>query len=599
MSNALNEQLATSKVLWNLQYLYPAIDSNEQEADRAWCQQQAESLAKRFTGQVASLEAAELATLLQELEALDERLGRLESFAFLHFITQTSNAEASALLQQVEELAAGVGRQTVFFEVEWNQLDVARSKALLDGPELAQYRHYLHTLRSRAPHQLSLKEEELLQELAPTGRSAWNLLFDKVMSQIRFGEQGRSEEEVLSDLYSAERETRKQAAQDLTEGLQENLHILTHIFNTLAQEKMIMDRLRRYPAWISARNLANELQPETVDTLVSTVTANYGIVHRYYRLKRTLLGLDELLDYDRYAPLPQTGGEEKLISWQECQDMVLQAFAGFSPDMAAIAQAFFEEGRIHAPLLPGKRGGAFAHPTVPLARPYILVNYAGRRQDVFTVAHELGHGVHQVLAASQGLYNSDTPLVLAETASVFAEMLVFKAMLAQEESAVARRALICGKLESIFATIFRQVAMNRFEQAMHEGRRTTGELSSEQLSAFWLETQSAMFADSVRLSDNYRLWWSYIPHFLSTPGYVYAYAFGELLVLALYSRYEQEGSDFAGAYLDLLAAGGSQDPYTLVEPFGIQLSDPAFWQGGLALVENLLQEAEQAQAAGV
>lgn len=592
MSTTLNEQLATQDVVWNLRFLYTIADDAALEADMAWCRQQAHALADAFAGRVAKLKAGELAALLQNLEALDEKLGRLESFAFLNFITQTDNARASALQQQMEELGATVGRHTVFFRVEWNQLDADSATALLKAPELAAYRHYLETLRSLAPHQLSLKEEELLQELAPTGRSAWNVLFDKLMSQMRFGEQGRSEEEVLGDLYHPERHVRKQAAQELSHGLTQHLHILTHIFNTLAQEKMITDRLRRYPAWISAMNLHNELRPQTVETLVSTVTANYGIVQRYYQLKRSLLGLGELFDYDRYAPLPQEEAQEELISWPDCQEMVLQAFSSFSPEMAAIARQFFQEERIHAPIQPGKRGGAFAHPTVPSAAPYILVNYSGRRQDVFTVAHELGHGVHQVLAARQGLYNSQTPLVLAETASVFAEMLVFKALLGRESSRALRRALICQKLESIFATIFRQVAMNRFEQAMHEGRRTVGELSAEQLSAFWLQTQTAMFGDSVTLSDNYRLWWAYIPHFLATPGYVYAYAFGELLVLALYARYEQQQDSFASSYLELLAAGGSSDPYTLLAPFGIQLDNPAFWQEGLSLVAALLEEAE-------
>ena len=598
MALVLNDQLGTARVAWNLHLLYQA-EHDALLTDMAWCRGEAKRLAARYSGKVAGLDAAELAVLLRELEDLDEKLGRLESFSFLSFITQTDNAAASALLQQTEELAAEIGRDTIFFRVEWNLVEEARSGVLMAAQELAGYHHYLQTLRSHAPHQLSLQQEELLQELAPTGRSAWNLLFDKVMSQMRFGKKGRSEEEVLSDLYRPERELRQQAAQELTQGLRSHLHILTHIFNTLAQEKMIMDRLRRYPAWISAMNLHNELRPETVATLVETVTANYGIVLRYYRLKRSLLGLDELFDYDRYAPLLEPEAEDKkLISWQECQETVLQAFADFSPEMAAIAGRFFEEERIHAPILPGKRGGAFAHPTVPSARPYVLVNYSGRRQDVFTVAHELGHGVHQVLAARQGLYNSETPLVLAETASVFAEMLVFKAMLRQEESAEARRALICQKLESIFATIFRQVAMNRFEQAMHEGRRNLGELSAEQLSTFWFKTQKDMFADSVTLSEDYRLWWAYIPHFLATPGYVYAYAFGELLVLALYARYEQEGQGFAGAYLNLLAAGGSQNPYSLLAAFGIQLDDPVFWQQGLSLVEKLLQQAEDTQVLG-
>ncbi|NLZ16962.1 MAG: M3 family oligoendopeptidase [Desulfobulbaceae bacterium] len=596
MSASLNKQLATATVLWQLNGLYEPGNASAREQDMAWCRTEAQELATAYQGRVAALAAGELRELIQRLEMLDERLGRLESYAFLNFITQTGNAVASALLQQAEELAAELGRYTVFFRVEWNQLDAAAAARLLQAPEVAPYQHYLHTLRSQAPHQLSLKEEELLQELGPIGRSSWNLLFEKVMGQMRFGEQGRSEEEVLSDLYRSERSVRAQAAKDLTEGLRCHLHILTHIFNTLAQEKMILDRLRRYPSWISAMNLHNELRPETVEILVGTVCSNYSIVHRYYHMKRSLLDLETLYDYDRYAPLSQGGmQEESLISWTDCRELVLQAFADFSPDMAAIAQAFFEEDRIHAPLLPGKRGGAFAHPTVPSARPYILVNYTGRRQDVFTVAHELGHGVHQVLAAEQGLYNSETPLVLAETASVFAEMLVFKAMLARIDSLEQRRALLCQKLESIFATVFRQVAMNRFEKAMHEGRRNCGELSAEQLSSFWLESQKAMFADSVQLSENYRLWWAYIPHFLATPGYVYAYAFGELLVLALYARYERQGSGFATAYLQLLAAGGSADPYSLLAPFDVHLDDPAFWQEGLGLVEKLLQEAERTQ----
>ena len=579
--------------LWRLDALYGMDDDAGREADMAWCRARARELSERFAGKIEALSAAELAELVGTLEELDERLGRLESWAFLNFITQTDNDEASALMQRAEELAAEAGRRTVFFSVEWNRLAEDRAAKLLAAPESAHYRHYLENLRRFAPHQLSLAEEELLQDLAPVGRSAWNTLFDKLMARIRFGAAGRTEEEVLGDLHQVDRETRKQAALDLTAGLSENLHILTHIFNTLAQEKMIMDRLRRHPGWCAAMNLHNELRAETVDTLVSAVTAGYGVVHRYYRLKRDLLNLPELFDYDRYAPLPAEAAETAPISWGECREIVLEAFAAFSPDMANMAKGFFDESRIHAPILPGKRGGAFAHPTVPSAKPYVLVNYGGLRQDVFTVAHELGHGVHQTLAARQGLYNADTPLPLAETASVFAEMLVFRAMLAREKTPAARRALICEKLESVFATVFRQVAMNRFEAAMHEGRKQ-GELSADQLSDFWLETQRAMFADSVTLTENYRIWWAYIPHFLATPGYVYAYAFGELLVLALYARYEAEGPAFVPAYLELLAAGGSRDPYSLLAPFGMNLDDPAFWRGGLALIEQLLEEAEAA-----
>ncbi|WP_245874777.1 M3 family oligoendopeptidase [Desulfobulbus oralis] len=588
-----NMALGVDSVRWNLRFLYenagPAL-----EADMARCREASQALADRYAGRVARLTAAGLLDLVRGLEALEERLGRLESYAYLNFITQTEDAPASALMQQIEALTAELGRQTVFFRVEWNQLPAETAERLLAAPELAVYRHYLTVLRNRAPHQLGLQEEQLLQALAPVGRSAWNTLFDKLMSQLRFGPDQRTEEEVLAGLYRPERPLRQQAALELTRGLQDNLHILTHIFNTLAQEKAIMDRLRRYPHWDSAINLHNELKPETVSTLLDTVTSGYGIVQRYYRMKRELLGLDELFDYDRYAPLPGAEGE-KALSWPECRSVVLEAFAAFSPEMAEMADGFFRERRLHAPVLPGKASGAFAHPTVPSARPYVLLNYTGRREDVFTLAHELGHGVHQTLAARQGLYNSDTPLVLAETASVFAEMLVFRAMLKRERSATRRCALVAGKLESIFATVFRQVAMNRFEAAMHEGR-SRGELSAERLSALWLDTQGAMFADSVTLTDNYRLWWAYIPHFLATPGYVYAYAFGELLVLALYARYEQEGWAFVPAYLRLLAAGGSRDPYALLAPFGIDLDDPAFWQGGLELIRALLAEAEEASA---
>jgi oligoendopeptidase F len=362
------------------------------------------------------------------------------------------------------------------------------------------------------------------------------------------------------------------------------------VFNTLAAEKMIDDRLRRYPAWDSAINLANELDNPTVETLVAAVVSRYDIVHRYYRLKKRLLGYGELFDYDRYAPVP--GGVEESIPWEQCRQIVLDAFAGFAPEMARVAERFFNEHWIHAPILQGKRGGAFAHPCVPEVHPYILVNYTGNMRDVATVAHELGHGVHQYLAAEQGFYNSDTPLVLAETASVFAELLVFKAQVRLMTSPEARRSFICQKLESIFATVFRQVAMNRFEAAMHNGRRQQGELSAEQLADLWLTTQKPMFGDTVTLRDDYGIWWAYISHFLGTPGYVYSYAFGELLVLALYARYLEEGEGFVERYLHLLRAGGSGSPAELLRPFGIDLNDPAFWRAGLALIDQMVAESE-------
>ncbi|MCI5133289.1 MAG: oligoendopeptidase F, partial [Candidatus Electrothrix sp. EH2] len=361
----------------------------------------------------------------------------------------------------------------------------------------------------------------------------------------------------LSDLYDSDRKIRRKAAQELTQGLQSQLHVLTHIFNTILADKMISDRLRKYPSWIRTRNLSNELEDATVDALVTASVGRYDLVQRYYRLKKNLLGLDELQDYDRYAPLPSLPDQE--ISWQECRAMVLKGFHNFSPELADIAELFFSRNWIHAPLLEGKRGGAFAHPAVPDAHPYVLVNYTGNLRDVSTVAHELGHGVHQYLAREQGYYNSNTTLVLAETASVFAELLIFHRQLELLENPAQRRAFICQKLESVFATVFRQISMNRFEDMIHNKRREQGELSAELLSELWMESQEAMFGDAVNLSEQYRIWWSYIPHFLHTPGYVYSYAFGELLVLALYRIYLEKGaSSFMPKYTELLARGGSQ-----------------------------------------
>jgi len=585
-----NIQLGTAPVLWDLDALYPSPDGPEMQRDMFRCRELAETLAAEVAGRVADLDAAGLNRVVERLETIDSLLARLGAFAFLHFITQTGDAAASALLQQVEELEAVVGKLTVFFRLEWNRLDEAAAQGRLQQPALHRYRHYLEVMRQSAPHQLGSQEEELLQEFKPVGRSAWNVLFEKLFGQLRFGPRGRTEEEVLSDLYHSDREVRRNGAAELTEGLRTNLHLLTHVFNTLAAEKMITDRLRRYPAWDSAINLANELEDRTVGTLIETVVSRYDIVHRYYRLKRRLLGCGELFDYDRYAPVP--GGEEDPVSWGQCREVILEAFAGFSPEMAGVAERFFNEQWIHAPILQGKRGGAFAHPCVPETHPCILVNYTGNQRDVATVAHELGHGIHQYLAAAQGFYNSDTSLVLAETASVFAELLVFKAQVGRMVAPETRRAFLCQKLESIFATVFRQVAMNRFEAAMHNGRRQQGELATEQLSAFWLETQRPMFGDSVTLRSEYGIWWAYISHFLGTPGYVYSYAFGELLVLALYARYLEEGDGFVASYLHLLRAGGNGSPYELLRPFGVDLNDVGFWQGGLDLIGQMVAEAE-------
>jgi len=389
---------------------------------------------------------------------------------------------------------------------------------------------------------------------------------------------------------AGDRQVRHQAAVELTTGLGSQLHVLTHIFNTLLADKMINDRLRQYSSWVSSMNLGNELEDVTVEVLVDAVIKRYDIPQRYYRVKKELLELDELFDYDRYAPVPHLPSQE--IPWDRCREMVLSTFDKFSPEMGEIADKFFAEQWIHAPLLDGKRGGAFAHPCVPNVHPYVMVNYTGNLRDVSTVAHELGHGVHQYLAAEQGYYNSDTPLVLAETASVFGELLVFNFQLDLIDDPNERRAFICQKLESIFATVFRQISMNRFEESVHNARREQGELATETLSSHWLATQREMFGDSVTLSENYASWWSYIPHFLSTPGYVYSYAFGELLVLALYNLYMQEGQAFVPKYLGLLKAGGSLSPYELLQTFGVDPNAPDFWAGGLTTIDEMLSRVE-------
>lgn len=591
MTEALNEQLATTAIRWNLNDLYTGVADPQVAADITTCETEAKAIRDEFAGKIATLDAEQLLALVTRLECLEIKAAKLGTFAFLNFTTQTKNAEAGAFLQKIKEAGSRISRETIFFELEWSGLGEEAAKALLAAPLLGHYRHYLHNVRRYASHLLSQAEETLLIEKSPVGRSSWTNLFEKVMGHLKFGTTGRTEEEVLNDLYHPDRPVRQQAAVDLTEGLNSQIHILTHIFNTLLADKMIDDRLRKYPSWVSSMNLYNELHDQTVEVLVGAVTSRYDIVQRYYRLKRGLLGLTELTDYDRYAPLPHLPTAS--VAWPECRAMVLKAFRDFSPQMAEIAGLFFDKKWIDAPVQEGKRGGAFAHPCVPAVHPYVMVNYVGNLRDISTVAHELGHGVHQHLAAANGYYNSGTTLVLAETASVFAELLLFNSQLALIENPAEKRAFICQKLESIFATVFRQVAMNRFEHTVHNSRRNQGELSSEELSSHWLATQRAMFADSVTLTDNYATWWSYIPHFLNSPGYVYSYAFGELLVLALYNLYQQEGAAFVPKYLELLKAGGSASPYELLKPFGVDLDDPAFWQGGLATIDAMLRLVEK------
>jgi oligoendopeptidase F len=397
--------------------------------------------------------------------------------------------------------------------------------------------------------------------------------------------------EICSPQNSESQGIRIKSAMEFTEGLESQKHILTHIFNTILADKMIMDRLRRFPEWVSSMNLDNEIDEKIVTALIEAVKNRYDIPRRYYRLKKELLGYDELFDYDRYCPLPFS--PEKKITWDKGKEMVLKAYKDFSPEMMDIALKFFEGRWIHAPIMPGKRGGAFSDPVTPDVHPYVMINYSGINRDVQTLAHELGHGVHQYLAGrKQGYINSRTPLIMAETASVFGEMLVFRSQLELAEGRNEKLSLLCNKLEEIFATVFRQIAMNRFEDDIHRERRKLGELSTDRFGELWIATQKEMFGDSVTLTGDYSIWWSYVTHFLEAPGYVYAYAFGELLVLSLYKMFMEEGKGFVPRYLNLLASGGNGSPAQLLSDFGVRLDDPGFWYEGLDIIDKMLKEAE-------
>jgi oligoendopeptidase F len=543
------------------------------------------------------LAAEALAEALRRYEGLQDRMGRAATYAFLHWCTDTGDPVRGALLQKVEEALTQTSQHLLFLELEWTALDEAPASALLAAEALAPYRHFLEVKRLLKPHLLSEPEEKILVEKSVTGVSAWNRFFDETLGALRCELDGETltEQQVLSRLHDTDRSVRQRAALAFTEALQANRHALTFCFNTILADKASNDRLRHFPAWISSRNLSNEVADATVEALLAAVTARYDLVARFYTLKRTLLGVAELYDYDRYAPL---GEADTHYDWNAARALVLEAYADFHPEMGQIAAQFFTHAWIDAALAPNKRGGAFSHGAVPSAHPYILMNYTGKIRDVQTLAHELGHGIHQYLSRRQGVLQADTPLTTAETASVFGEMLVFQRLTRQEPDPRNRLAMLVSKIDDTMATVFRQVTMNRFEDRIHTHRRTHGELSADDFRTHWLETQQAMFQGSVTLGDHYGHWWSYIPHFLHSPGYVYAYAFGELLVLALYARYLQEGSSFAGRYLGLLQAGGSDWPHVLVGRLGIDLTDLDFWQQGLSAIEALIAEAELLAVAG-
>jgi oligoendopeptidase F len=594
MATTTDTDLTAADVAWDLEPLVDGkgeagVDELLDDADRV-----AASVAER-RGTVAQLDATGLASVMRDLASIAELVGRAASYASLRFAADTTDPGRGALLQHVEERATAVNTKVLFFELEWAALPDDRVAELLADEQLTFCRHYLAAARRYRPHLLTEPEELVMTEKSVTGRSAWSRLFSELTSTIAVDVDGGrvSLEVALSRLSSPDRSERRTAAEAVTDALEPGLRTRAFVFNTLLADKAVDDRLRKYPHWLASMNLANEASDESVRALVAAVQARYDIPQRWYALKARVLGLDRLADYDRMASVAD---EESEFGWREARELVLDAYGSFSSELQGAAHRFFDEAWIDAPVRPGKRPGAFCAYTVPSQHPYLLLNWTGRRRDVLTLAHELGHGLHAYLARDQGVFHQSTPLTLAETASVFGETVTFGRLLEETSDPAARLALVAESIEGQIATVFRQTAMNRFEDRVHTERREVGELSVDRFGELWHETQTEMLGDTVELTDGYRTWWSYIPHFIGTPGYVYAYAYGQLLALSVYRTYEERGADFVPQYLELLRSGGSRTPDELGRIVGVDLGDPGFWDGGLAIVEQQLVTAETAAA---
>jgi oligoendopeptidase F len=563
----------------------------------------AEAFAERYAGKLGELDSDGLRAAMTELAVIQELVARAGYYAALRFSTDTADPANGALLQKVQELETAIQTKLLFFELEWAALPDERVEELLSGDGLEFCEHHLRNVRRYREHLLSEPEEKILTEKSLTGASAWTRLFEELTSAIEVqlpaaGPDGAAEtvalDVALSRLSLPDPDVRRATAEAVTAALAPGLRTRAFLFNTLLADKATDDRLRRYPHWLAARNLANEASDESVQALIEAVRSRYEIPRRWYRLKARLLGVERLADYDRMAAVTD---DDVSFPFAQAREIVLDCYSSFSSELGTLAKRFFDERHIDAPVRPAKRGGAFCAAAVPSVFPYVLLNYTSRRRDVLTLAHELGHGVHFALAAPQGVFHQSTPLTLAETASVFGETIVFGRLLEQDTTPASRLALLAENLEDTIATVFRQVAMNRFEDLVHTNRREQGELSVERLGELWAESQSEMFGDSIELTEGYRTWWSYIPHFIGSPGYVYAYAYGQLLALSVYERYQQIGAELVPSYLRMLAAGGSLPPEELGKIVGVDLADPGFWSAGLDLVERQLQEAEAAAEA--
>ena len=586
---------------WNLADLYASPQSEALKKDLETGERAADAMHEEYAGKLGEIldkgkGGAKLAEGVREFEALNDLLGRVVSYASLLYAANTSDPARQKFYGDIQEKITAISSKLLFFPLELNRLDDSALEAALGGSDLGHYRPWLEDLRKEKPYQLEDKLEQLFHEKSVTSRGAWDRLFNETMTSLRFEVDGEelSLEPTLNLLLEQDEEKRRKASEALAVVFKDNLRLFTLITNTLAKDKEISDRWRGFVDVADSRNLANRVEKEVVDALIAAVREAYPrISHRYYAIKAKWLGKEKLAHWDRNAPLPEE--PSRTINWDEAQDIVMGAYGDFSPRMADIAGQFFAKNWIDAPVREGKSPGAFSHPTVPSAHPYVLLNYQGKPRDVMTLAHELGHGVHQVLANAQGPLMAPTPLTLAETASVFGEMLTFRKLLEQAPSKRERKALLAAKVEDMINTVVRQIAFYSFERKVHEARRD-GELTSEQLGEIWLEVQRESLGPAIDIRPGYEVFWAYIPHFIHAPFYVYAYAFGDCLVNSLYAVYEKAEPGFAERYLDMLAAGGTKHHTELLKPFGLDATDPTFWQRGLSVIEGLIDELETLEA---
>jgi len=577
---------------WDLSDLYPGRDSAELHADLDRSERDSEAFRDTYQDTLSGLSGSQLAAAISDYEQIHDRLGRLASFGQLEHSRNMADPETGRFYQTLKERVSDISSKTLFFCLELNRIDEDALERMLEDPSLSRFAPWLRDTRAFRPYQLSDEVEQLLHDKYVAGRGAWTRLFDETLASLAFDIDGQKKSitETLNLLSDKRAPMRRTAAKALGRTLADSIRPIALITNTLAKDKEIEDRWRGYKRPVSSRNLGNFVEDEVVDALVGSVREAYPrLSHRYYALKARWFGVEKLDYWDRNAPLPES--DDRQIPWSEARDTVLGAYGAFSDELASIGRRFFDAGWIDAPARPGKAPGAFAHPTVPSAHPYLLLNYQGKTRDVMTLAHELGHGVHQVLAGDQGLLMASTPLTLAETASVFGEMLTFRAMLDAETDPVRRKVMLASKVEDMLNTVVRQIAFHFFEERVH-AERCKGELTAERLGEIWMEIQQESLGPSFRYEDEYRYFWAYVPHFIHVPFYVYAYAFGDCLVNSLYAVYQDAEAGFAEKYLDMLRAGGTKRHKELLAPFGLNAGDPGFWKKGLGVVEGLIGELE-------